>query len=95
MDVFPYGLNSQYPGSDVEDIFEFFDDVKTSLKMFLMMVKTSLKKFFMMVKTLFKKLSSDKISGLKCFVEKKERRYLVIKVKEVKIVKEVIRSDGL
>jgi len=32
---------------------------------------------------------------LKCFVEKKERSYLVIKAKEVKIVKEVIRIDGL
>ena len=56
---------------------------------------TSLKKFLMIVKTFFKKLSSDEISGLKRFVEKKERSYLVIKSKEVKIVKEVIRSDGL
>ena len=52
--------------------------VKTSLKKFSMIVKTSLKKFLMMVKTIFLKLSSDKISGLKRFVEKKERSFLVI-----------------
>ena len=58
MDIFPYGLNSQYPGSDVEDIFEFFDDVKTSLKMFLMMVKTFLKSFWWWLRHLWK---SDEI----------------------------------
>ena len=56
---------------------------------------TSLKKFLMIVKTFLRILSSDKISGLKRFVEKKERSYLVIKAKDVKIVEEVMRSDGL
>ena len=40
-------------------------------------------------------LSGDKTFVLKRFVEIKERSYLVIKAKEVKTVKEVIRSDGL
>ena len=48
----------------------------------------------MLIKKLYKKLSSDKIFVLKCFVVIKES-YLVIKAKEVTLVKEVIRSDGL
>ena len=47
-------------------------------------VKTSLEKFLMMVRTFSK-----------CFAVIKERSYLVIKAKEVRIVSEVIRSDGL
>ena len=49
----------------------------------------------MFIKRIVLKVIHDKISVLKCFVEIKERSYLVIKANEVKIVKEVIRSDGL
>ena len=46
----------------------------------------------MMVKTFFNlNLSSDKIFALKRFVEIKERSYLVIKVKEVRI--DSLKSD--
>ena len=64
---------------------KFFNDGEDIFEEVLMTVKTSLKKFLMMVKILlYLKLFSDKIFGLKGFVEIKQRSYLVIKAKEVK-----------